>query len=86
MSQSGLIATRVVSLGADSTADRIYVAADAACLFYSAAGAQQLSATNNFQLQYLNSPYRYWTVESALVQANGRLFVSLGNRLARTIT
>jgi uncharacterized repeat protein (TIGR01451 family) len=81
-SQAGILATNIIGLGADPAGDRIYAAAETNGVFYSAAGAPQLTATNNAALQQLINPQPYWFLDTLQVQSGGRLLVALDNGLA----
>ncbi len=81
---AGLIATSILGLSADASADRIYINVSSGGIYYAAAGAASTVAVNNSTSGGLAqlSPSLFAT---GLLAQPGRLSVSLSSGLARSV-
>jgi photosystem II stability/assembly factor-like uncharacterized protein len=79
----GFLGTRITSLSADATLDRIYISTLNNGVHYLAGGASTTTAVNNSQLMQLGLPATSTPINSVLVQdaSAGRLFAAVNSEI-----
>jgi uncharacterized repeat protein (TIGR01451 family) len=84
---TGFRGTRVVSLSANPTSDRVYMSVLGGGVHFVAGGESSTTSADNTELQSLTSIPTSFHVSNVLAQdgAPGRLFASLSERVARSL-
>jgi uncharacterized repeat protein (TIGR01451 family) len=85
--ETGFTSTRISSLSADPTSDRVYVSVSGGGVHYVSGGGDSTTAVDNTKLRQLTQIPTSFGVPAVLAQdgAPGRLFASLDNRIARSL-